>query len=122
VSDSDDRVFGDRIARLWWAAPATIVAIGAIGASIVIAPTLGTRAGVPSGLSVPLRPTATARPTASVLSPAATRHRHKATPTPTPSVVSTSPPASIVVPQRPLVSSSPDDRYDDNGRQRTRDR
>jgi hypothetical protein len=115
VSESDGRASGDRFARLWWAAPVTIVVIGAIGASIVVAPTLGRHASVPSGLSVPLHSTAVARPTPSV-SPVAPRRDHpKTSPTSTPSAVSTTTPSThIVVPEHPLVTSSAD-RYDDSG-------
>jgi hypothetical protein len=96
------------LVRMWWAAPGALVAASAVGAAIVVGPTLGEQVTVPRQLVVPVaapNPTptpATARPS--------TPPRPHPSPTLTPtSVASLVPSTRVVEPRRPIVTASPDD-------------
>lgn len=109
--------------RLWWAAPGAIVAGSAIGAAVVVGPTLGQQVIVPRQLVVP----ATAgTPAPSQTTSPAVRHPHPtatATATAPPGVV-IAPTTRVVQPRHPVVTASADDsheRHDDSTEQESGD-
>lgn len=112
------------VVRLWWAAPGALLAGSAIGAAIVVGPTLGERVAVPSKVSVPGTPPtvvdstrggATARP-----HPPASRP----SPTPTAAPSTHSLPPQVVQPRHAIVTAPANDdgRHDTGGQDESGDR
>ena len=95
--------------RLWWAAPGALVAGSAIGAAIVIGPTLGEQVAVPRQLDVP---TASPAGAATPASPTGNHHkpaRSHPTPTPSQTPLGRSPSPRVVQPHHPIVTASAED-------------
>jgi hypothetical protein len=104
--------------RMWWAAPMALVAGSAIGAAIVVGPTVGDKVGVPRELVVPVAGNAAPASAPPVTRPHPVKtHR----PAPAPTHAATAPAAThdtttrVVQPRRPVVSQSPDDHSESSG-------
>jgi hypothetical protein len=116
------------LVRAWWAVPGALVAGSAVGAAIVIGPTLGEQVRVPQQLAVPV---AAPEGADEAGEPAQSTPPHPRKHPANPSPASTGPldPASsgshehstrVVQPHRPVVSANPDDgEHHDDGEHRS---
>jgi hypothetical protein len=102
--------------RMWWAAPMALVAGSAVGAAIVVGPTVGDRVGVPHELVVPAAGDGAAASPATTPPHPVKTHRPGVTPTPGGTTPAASTPApshhdsgQVVPPHRPVVTQSPED-------------